>query len=327
MTALFDRFGTDLPPLEGIYLAAFAGGPVTLRDMTDDDVAAMFRPKLDAASLLHPLSLRHLTERPCGTSCCSPRSRACSARDGWPTTPRPAPSSTPSPTHGAPWGCPPPSSTGGCGSRWRTRSTTPGRSASESGLQPMDDEVAIRALPLAMGPDARRGTRSWPPTGRCWPRHIAPAGHCASSTTCCPRRQTVDAAGKRVPQSAARVRTRDRRRDMMLDHVGALASEVMGLPPSEILDPSIGFFQLGMDSLMSVTLQRGVVRQPRRIPDGRGRIRLPDRRRPHRLPGDDPSRIPGMAVAPTSATDDATTTSAKTSCCNNFRRGWADRSD
>src|SRR5208283_171070 len=39
MSALFDRFGTDLPPLEGIYLAAFAGGPVLLREMTDDDVA------------------------------------------------------------------------------------------------------------------------------------------------------------------------------------------------------------------------------------------------------------------------------------------------
>ena len=57
MSALFDRFGTDLPPLGGIYLAAFGGGPVTLRDMTDDDVTAMFRPKLDAVALLHKLSL------------------------------------------------------------------------------------------------------------------------------------------------------------------------------------------------------------------------------------------------------------------------------
>ena len=57
MRALFDRFGTDLPPLEGIYLAAFAGGPVLLSEMTDDDVAAMFRPKLNAATLLHQLSL------------------------------------------------------------------------------------------------------------------------------------------------------------------------------------------------------------------------------------------------------------------------------
>ncbi|MEC4765713.1 SDR family NAD(P)-dependent oxidoreductase, partial [Mycobacterium sherrisii] len=35
MRALFDRFGADLPPLEGIYLAAFAGGPVLLGEMTD----------------------------------------------------------------------------------------------------------------------------------------------------------------------------------------------------------------------------------------------------------------------------------------------------
>ncbi|WP_373176080.1 KR domain-containing protein, partial [Mycobacterium marinum] len=54
----FDRFGADLPPLEGIYLAAFAGGPVLLNEMTDADVRAMFAPKLDAAALLHRLSLK-----------------------------------------------------------------------------------------------------------------------------------------------------------------------------------------------------------------------------------------------------------------------------
>ncbi len=59
MSALFDRFGADLPPLGGIYLAAFGGGPMTLRDMTDDDVTAMFRPKLDVVSVLHKLSLNH----------------------------------------------------------------------------------------------------------------------------------------------------------------------------------------------------------------------------------------------------------------------------
>jgi phthiocerol/phenolphthiocerol synthesis type-I polyketide synthase B len=32
----------------------------------------------------------------------------------------------------------------------------------------------------------------------------------------------------------------------------------MGLPPTEILDPAAGFFQLGMDSLMSVALARGL---------------------------------------------------------------------
>lgn len=58
MTGLFGRFGTDLPPLDGIYLAALAGGPVVIDEMTDDDVNTMFRPKLDAAAVLHKLSLK-----------------------------------------------------------------------------------------------------------------------------------------------------------------------------------------------------------------------------------------------------------------------------
>ena len=32
----------------------------------------------------------------------------------------------------------------------------------------------------------------------------------------------------------------------------------MGLPASEVLDPTAGFFQLGMDSLMTVTLGRSL---------------------------------------------------------------------
>ncbi|BAW14021.1 malonyl CoA-acyl carrier protein transacylase [Mycobacterium tuberculosis] len=58
MQTLFDRFGTELPPLEGIYLAAFAGRPALLSEMTDDDVTTMFRPKLDALALLHRRSLK-----------------------------------------------------------------------------------------------------------------------------------------------------------------------------------------------------------------------------------------------------------------------------
>ncbi|WP_369828421.1 SDR family oxidoreductase, partial [Mycobacterium sp. E735] len=57
MRELFDRFGAVLPPLEGVYLAAFAGQPVLLSEMTNDDVTAMFAPKLDAAGLLHRLTL------------------------------------------------------------------------------------------------------------------------------------------------------------------------------------------------------------------------------------------------------------------------------
>jgi len=50
----------------------------------------------------------------------------------------------------------------------------------------------------------------------------------------------------------------ERRRTLLAEHIAGLASAVMGLPPSEVLDPAAGFFQLGMDSLMSLTLSRSL---------------------------------------------------------------------
>ena len=44
---------------------------MTLRDMTDDDVTAMFRPKLDVVSLLHRLVAADTRST---SSCCSRRS-------------------------------------------------------------------------------------------------------------------------------------------------------------------------------------------------------------------------------------------------------------
>ena len=57
MAAVFQRFGRDLPPLDGIYLASLAGGEALLTEMTDDDLTPMFRSKIDAAVVLHKLSL------------------------------------------------------------------------------------------------------------------------------------------------------------------------------------------------------------------------------------------------------------------------------
>ena len=45
---------------------------------------------------------------------------------------------------------------------------------------------------------------------------------------------------------------------LLFDQVAQLAAKAMGLRAAESLDPSTGFFQLGMDSLMSVTLQRAL---------------------------------------------------------------------
>jgi phthiocerol/phenolphthiocerol synthesis type-I polyketide synthase B len=68
------------------------------------------------------------------------------------------------------------------------------------------------------------------------------------------------ASASALPESALRKSLREcapeARRTWLADHISALASAVMGLPRSEILDPAAGFFQLGMDSLMSVALAR-----------------------------------------------------------------------
>jgi phthiocerol/phenolphthiocerol synthesis type-I polyketide synthase B len=48
------------------------------------------------------------------------------------------------------------------------------------------------------------------------------------------------------------------RHGLLAAHVSSLVTSVMGLASSQLLDPSAGFFQFGMDSLMSVTLQRAL---------------------------------------------------------------------
>jgi phthiocerol/phenolphthiocerol synthesis type-I polyketide synthase B len=45
---------------------------------------------------------------------------------------------------------------------------------------------------------------------------------------------------------------------VLLDHVTELVAGVMGLESPQSLDPHAGFFHFGMDSLMSVTLQRAL---------------------------------------------------------------------
>jgi acyl transferase domain-containing protein/acyl carrier protein len=48
------------------------------------------------------------------------------------------------------------------------------------------------------------------------------------------------------------------RRDLLRDHVSMLVAAVMGLPSSQSLNPTADFFELGMDSLMNVLLQRAL---------------------------------------------------------------------
>ena len=126
-----------------------------------------------------------------------------------------------------------------------------------SGLLPMDDEVAIGALPLVMSPAA--GVHSVVVAAD-WPL-LAAAYRTRGALRIVD--DLLPAPGDTaLPESEFRIALRkcqpERRHDMLHDQVGMLAAKVMGLPPTESLDPSTGFFQLGMDSLMSVTLQRAL---------------------------------------------------------------------
>lgn len=253
MAALFERFGSELPPLEGIYLAAFAGGPVTLSDMTDADVNTMFAPKLDALAVLHDLSMATNVRQfvlfssisgLLGSRWLAHYTATSNFLDTFAYARR---------TLGLPatvvnWGL------------WKSLSdmqTDAGEVMSNAGLEPMSDEVAIRALPLAMGPDAPVRTTvvdaDWPLLAAAYRTRGAVR---ILDDVLVLEDSRNDAAGESEFARQLRECEPDRRRELLADHLGALAADVIGFPPGQALDAEAGFFQLGMDSLMSVTLQR-----------------------------------------------------------------------
>jgi phthiocerol/phenolphthiocerol synthesis type-I polyketide synthase B len=257
MAALFDRFGADLPPLNGIYLAAFGGGPVTLADMTDDDVAAMFRPKLDAVSLLHNLSLNHPVRQfvmfssisgLTGSRWLAHYAATTTFLDTFAYARRAAGLSATAVN----WGL------------WKSltdKQTEQERQvALASGLVPMPDEVAIQALSLVTGPGA---PVRFTVAAADWPRLAAAyrtraALHIVDDLL----QGETDGVDESMTGTAFREALRDceptKRYELLVDHVRAQVAAAMGLASPQSLDRSAGFFQSGMDSLMSVTLQRSL---------------------------------------------------------------------
>ncbi|MGH3561463.1 MAG: SDR family NAD(P)-dependent oxidoreductase, partial [Mycobacterium sp.] len=259
MRALCDRFGADLPPLAGIYLAAFGGGPMTLRDMTDDDVTAMFRPKLDVVALLHKLSLRHPVRHfvlfssisgVTGSRWLAHYAATTTFLDTFGYARRAAGL----PATAINWGL------------WKSLSDTQSDAerqvALESGLEPMPDEVAIQALPSIIGQNAPvRSTIAAADWGRLAIAYRTRAAlHIVNDLLATDAVNGGDSSS--TPTTEFRQALRDcepaKRRELLLDHVTAQVVAAMGLASPQILDPAAGFFQSGMDSLMSVTLQRSL---------------------------------------------------------------------
>ncbi len=251
MAALFGRFGSELPPLEGVYLAAFAGGPVTLADMTDDDVTTMFAPKLDALAVLHRLSLRtkvrHFVLFSSISGLLGSRWLAhYTATSSFLDTFAYARRNLGLPATVVNWGL------------WKSladKESDAGQVMANAGLEPMPDEAAIRALPMVMAAGAPVRSAV---VDADWPL-LAAAYRTRGAVRIIDDVLTGGAAtgavesefGRRLRECAPELR-----REMLADHIGTAAAAVMGLSPEKRPDPDSGFFQLGMDSLMSVTLQR-----------------------------------------------------------------------
>jgi phthiocerol/phenolphthiocerol synthesis type-I polyketide synthase B len=267
MAAVFDRFGADLPPLGGIYLAAYGGGPVTLRDMSHQDVTAMFAPKLDAVSLLHRLSLKHPVRQfvlfssisgILGSRWLSHYAATTTFLDTFAYARRAA---------GLPgtainWGL------------WKSLADNQNEQYSqvtlESGLEPMPDEIAIEALWSVTTPGApARSTlvaADWTQLATAY-RTRAPL-HIIDDLLPTDATDATDAAGDDHCDTSAISKTEfrealrecepTRRHALLTEQVTTQVAAAMGLASPQLLDPAAGFFQSGMDSLMSVTLQRAL---------------------------------------------------------------------
>ncbi|EJZ06107.1 beta-ketoacyl reductase, partial [Mycolicibacterium vaccae] len=235
-----------------------SGGPVTLAEMTHDDVVAMFRPKMDAAALLHTLSLDHPVEQfvlfssisgVLGSRWLAHYAATTTFLDTFAFARRAAGL----PACAINWGL------------WKSLADVQTgferQATAESGLEPMDDAVAITALRSFVGPQApARATV----VAADWPR-LAAAYHTRAQLHILDDLLTDetatgqglldgDTAFRRELQECAP----ERRVEMLTDHVLSQVAAAMGLASTHTLDPTVGFFQFGMDSLMSVTLQRSL---------------------------------------------------------------------
>jgi phthiocerol/phenolphthiocerol synthesis type-I polyketide synthase B len=257
MAELFARFGADLPPLTGIYVAAFGGGPVTLAEMTEADVAAMFGPKLDAVSLLHTLSLRQPVRQFVLFSSISGLTGSrwlahYTATSAFLDTFAYARRAAGLPATAVNWGL------------WKSltddQSEQERQVSLDSGLEPMPDEVAIAALRWVGGTKAP--VRSVVVAAD-W-ELLATAYRTRSALHIVDDLLPADADGDTgtITTTAFRLALGEaepaQRRELLNDHVSEQVAAAMGLVSRRKLDRSAGFFQSGMDSLMSVTLQRGL---------------------------------------------------------------------
>jgi acyl transferase domain-containing protein len=248
--SLLSRFGAELPPLKGVFHAAALTGFVPLVRMTAADIAAILRPKLAGAWLLHratsALELDHFVLFSSVAAVWGSRGKAHYAAanravDALAALRR----SSGLPALAVNWG------------GWAGGQDAAHRFVLVSELRPMPHAAALERLGAAMSAGSRQrviAAADW----RGVQAGYAPGGHrtlFAELVTAAPEA----AAAVAGEGTALRARILEAggaaARGMLLDHVRGRVAEALGMKPSELHETDVGFFRLGMDSRTAVELR------------------------------------------------------------------------
>ncbi|WP_165950209.1 type I polyketide synthase [Actinomadura sp. GC306] len=229
MSALSGRFGADLPPLRAVVHAALTEGTARLEDMGEEHLAAMFASKVDGTALLGRLGEEHDVRCFLGFSALAALfggwDPAYAAANCYLETFAHARRLRGLPAHVVNWGA------------WREGiEGTPQQALFEgTGLRLMPGPRAVRTLgPVLSGPDVQTvvADADWDLLG------------------------SADSAAPSPLLRELLTAPPDGSRESLRGHVRAIVAEVLGFPGPEALGTDQDFFEVGMDSLMSLLIQR-----------------------------------------------------------------------
>ncbi|MGC3998936.1 MAG: SDR family NAD(P)-dependent oxidoreductase [Anaeromyxobacter sp.] len=254
--AALARLQAEAPPLRGVLHAAAALGAAPLAELTGEEVEAMLRPKLDGTVLLERLTracpldflvLFSSTTALLGATGLAHYAAANAFLDAFAQAAR----RRGRPVLSVDWGT------------WevmRLASAEAQRGYREAGLEPMPAAEALEALGrlIAAGEAQRAVARvDW---GVLKPLHEArrPRPFLALLGVPAPAAQRPDqpaALAQRLAHTPA-----GGHREAVLAYVREEVAAVLGAESGDAVPPAAGFFELGMDSLMSVELKRRLER-------------------------------------------------------------------
>ncbi|WP_069811168.1 type I polyketide synthase [Streptomyces sp. TP-A0874] len=252
MGALFDRFGADLPELHGVFNATLSGGYTETSELTAAEVTDMLRPKVDGTVLLHRLSLgqpvRHFVLFSSTTALLGSRGLAhYAAANRFQDAFAHVRKAQGLPCHVVNWGA--------WGS-WMDAASY-GELMSDSGMRGLDDAAAVRLLEYVLADDQVQRVvveADWP--------GLAAAYRSRTAIPLLNELAAADGADARSAPEAGAVGERikaappARRRVLLREQVRETVAGVMGFADPRELPTDEGFFQIGMDSLMSVQAQQ-----------------------------------------------------------------------